>query len=125
MARPRSWQKNRISEFDQTSWRDLAPTARDDQMRIAELVPEVAEPPRLVVSALEVTPGANARLRVRARPSFERDGDEPFEHREMRRLRLVQAGNQPRHRPQRPIRRDDRSEEHTSELQSLRHLVCR
>src|SRR5258705_6096144 len=35
------------------------------------------------------------------------------------------AGQEGRHQPRRPGQPARRSEEHTSELQSLRHLVCR
>src|SRR6476660_4206064 len=69
--------------------RSLEP--REDQMRVAELVPQVPSLPGLGVGALEVATSADARDDPGSRPSvvWYHAGD-PLEQRQMRRARLVQ-----------------------------------
>src|SRR5205814_6889495 len=71
-------------------------------------------PPWSCATAARPSPSPRGRARARGRSAI------PSSHRpcSLRRSR-------PRARASRPAGRGTRSEEHTSELQSLRHLVCR
>ena len=71
--------------------------AADDQVRVAELVPQVSG-----LAAPRGRRDRGATTDVLAAGG----GDHLFEHRQMRGVRLVEAGDHAVHRTQRPIRRD-------------------
>src|ERR1035438_3663778 len=89
--------------------------AKDIGVRIAEI---------RVVESIECI---HAKLRVQLLPEFEMLGESDVHVDQTRATKSIAAQGTFRIHTVQPggIRRGNQSEEHTSELQSLRHLVCR